>query len=125
MDRVRQELREEAPLSQKPVVAEFMAGELLYFDTNISLNWAVVSAQKSDWDQSLSYLNRSLSFRSDHVSSRRLRARVQYMRKDLDSALVDLQILKSRFPLEIDWLRKNSPALANEPAFREIFAQPK
>ncbi len=38
MDRIRQELREEAPLTQKPVLTEFMAGELLYFDTNISLN---------------------------------------------------------------------------------------
>jgi Tfp pilus assembly protein PilF len=88
-------------------------------------NWAVVSARKSDWAQSLSSLNRSLSFRSDHIPSRSLRARVQYERKEFSSALADLRILKSRSPSELDWFRQNSPALANEPAFGEIFSRNK
>ncbi len=37
IDRVRQELREEPPLTAKPLLSEIVAGEIFFYDSNISL----------------------------------------------------------------------------------------
>ncbi len=63
MDRVRQELRETPSLSQKPVIAELTGGELLYFDTNVSL---------------------SENATSDFVSVTYLRGRIDYVEELFD-----------------------------------------
>jgi hypothetical protein len=37
IDRIRQELREEPPLTAKPLLSEIVAGEIFFYDSNISL----------------------------------------------------------------------------------------
>lgn len=70
MDRIRQELREEAPLTARPLIADLYIGELLYYDSNVSLK------DGSDSDMVL------VSF---------LRGRVDYM-EELFDATADLLV---------------------------------